>query len=108
MENAMRIVNLTPHPVNLLVDGAMVEVSSTGLARCSVTIEELSQVAGIRIVRTLYGQVQGLPEPEEGTIYIVSALVLAALAGSRDDVFAPADYIRNEAGQVVGAKALTK
>lgn len=104
----MNIINLTPHALNLMVNGEMVEIPSTGLARCATSVNEVAFLDGIRIVQTHYGEVSGLPEPKEGTIYVVSAMVLAALAGSRDDVFGPADYIRNDAGQVVGARALTK
>lgn len=104
----MRIVNLTPHPLNLLVDGEMVEIQSAGLARCTTTVDNVSVLGGVRIVQTHYGEVTGLPAPEADTIYVVSAMVLAALGGSRDDVFGPADYIRDEAGRVVGARALTK
>lgn len=104
----MRIVNLTPHALNLLVEGEMVEIPSAGLARCATTVENVSVLGGVRIVQTHYGEVTGLPAPEADTIYVVSAMVLAALGGSRDDVFGPADYVRDEAGRVVGARALTK
>lgn len=107
-ENGMKIVNLTPHALNLLVEGEMVEIPSTGLARCATTVDDVSVLGGVRIVQTHYGEVTGLPAPEADTIYVVSAMVLAALGGSRDDVFGPADYIRDEANRVVGARALTK
>lgn len=48
----------------------------------------------------------------ERNIYIVSTIVLSALNGRRDDVFAPdtspSSAIRNEKGQIVGVKRLTK
>ena len=59
------------------------------------------------LVSDSFGEVQGLPEPAEGTYYVVSAMVLTALHGSRSDVLGVSEYVRNEAGQVVGAKALT-
>lgn len=104
----MKIINLTPHPLNLLVGAEMVEIPSAGLARCATTVDDVAILGGVRIVQTHFGEVTGLPEPQDGTIYVVSAMVLAALGGSRDDVFGPADYIRDEAGRVVGARALTK
>lgn len=104
----MKIINLTPHPINLQIDGEMVEIPPTGLARCTTTVEDVAVIDGVRIVQTHYSDVAGLPAPEADTIYVVSALVLAALGGSRDDVFGPADYIRDETNRIVGARALTK
>lgn len=43
------------------------------------------------ISTVFYGEIENLPEPEEGTIYIVSAMVLAAAKEKgRTDVVAPA------------------
>ena len=39
----------------------------------------------VPVYRTVFGQVEGLPEPAEGTVYIVSGMVAAACRG-RDDV----------------------
>ena len=104
----MKIVNITPHPINLQIDGEMVEIPPTGLARCTTTVEDVSVIDGVRIVQTHYSDVIGLPPPNADTIYVVSALVLAALGGSREDVFGPTDYIRDESNRIVGARALTK
>jgi hypothetical protein len=63
---------------------------------------------------TLYGAVEQLPAPTPGTIFVVSALVLGALAGQgRDDVFAPGTgpndgAERNAAGHVVGVTRLVQ
>ena len=43
----------------------------------------------IRIYRRIFDQVEGLPEPEKGTMYIVSGMVAAACR-NREDVVAPA------------------
>lgn len=53
------------------------------------------------ISTVFYGEIENLPEPEEGTIYIVSAMVLAAAKEKgRTDVVAPAtghpDSIRED------------
>ena len=120
------IINLTPHPLNLELGGKMVEIPSSGVARCATTVvdvienlnglseedkdyfREICADLGVRLVTTSFGEVVGLPEPQEGKIYVVSAMVLAALKGSRRDVFGPADYIRDESGKIVGARALTR
>lgn len=53
-----------------------------------------------------YGEISGLPEPEDGVAYIVSALLLAATKeAGRKDCVAPAsghpDVLRNEKGHIV-------
>lgn len=104
--NPINIINLTPHIINLEVNGVMTPIAPTGLARCAETTTEVGTVFGVRFVKKSFGTVTGLPEPEKGTIYVVSAVVLNALNGSRDDVFIPADAVRDEAGRIVGCLSL--
>ena len=103
------IINCTPHLVT--VARRTIEPSGT-VPRVSVRQVEDGDIDGIPVVRTVYGAVEGLPSPVEGTTYIVSALVLSALAGSRQDVCAPdtspASALRNEAGQIIGVRRLTR
>ena len=103
------LINLTPHAIT--VAGRTIEPSGT-VPRVSVRQVEDGDIEGIPVVRTVYGAVEGLPLPAEGTTYIVSALVLSALAGARTDVCAPdtspASAIRNDAGQIVGVRRLTR
>jgi hypothetical protein len=98
----MKIVNLTPHTVKLV---GVLEIFSTGVARVSSTQEEVGRIDGVPLVRATFGEVTGLPAPEEGTLLIVSAMVRAALPG-RTDLASPGDLVRDEAGQVIGCKSL--
>lgn len=95
--------NFTPHAIKLN-DGTVFE--SEGLARVSTTFTEI--VDGI--AHQVFGEVTGLPEPEEGTMLIVSALVLGA--STREDLVAPAtghkDTIRNDKGHIVSVPCFTK
>jgi hypothetical protein len=54
----------------------------------------------IEAVEAHYGNVEGLPSPRDGVIYIVSGMV--ASAAPRDDVFSPGELERDEGGRVVG------
>jgi len=112
----MKIVNLTPHTVqlhgfNAAGDKAGVTLPSSGCqARLLVTRTTAGTVetdGGITlaVVRPTMGDITGLPSPTEGVIYIVSALV--AEKAKRADVFAPGELLRDAAGVVVGAKGLT-
>lgn len=109
----MNIVNLTPHPLNLMPegsDGPTVTIPPSGIvARCTVDRVQVNAVAvdGITIPvnRTQFGAVTGLPDPQPYTIYIVSAIVAQAVP-NRPDVFIVDDTVRNGQGQVIGARAL--
>ena len=103
--NNPKLVNMTPHTVKLVNDFGILEMPSAGVARVSSTQEELGRVVGVPLVRATFGEVTGLPAPEEGTMYVVSAMVRAALPG-RTDLASPGDLVRDEAGQVIGCKSL--
>ena len=107
----MKLVNLTPHPIRIIgVDGEITIPPSGQVARVSVKQEETGKIVvdGVEIVirRTKYGEVVGVPEPEEGTYYIASQVVLAAT--DRQDVVAPdtTNAVRDENGQIVGVPGL--
>lgn len=102
------IINCTPHA--LTIEGIGTIQQSGILARCTTIREELPSVNGVRVVSQITGNVTGLPDAIDGTIYIVSGMVLAALNGARLDVFAPdtgPDAIR-ENGQIVAVRGLIK
>ena len=103
------IINCTPHSVT--VAGREIPKSGT-IPRVAVSSVDDGDIDGIPVVRTVYGAVEGLPEYQEGVTLIVSVLVLSALNGIRLDCVAPdtspASAIRNDAGQIVGVRRLTK
>ncbi len=96
-------VNLTPHAI-VLNNGTVYPASGT-IARVSVEFFGPTLGEGYPpMYRQAFGEVVDLPEPKEETLYIVSAMVLTALNGSRIDVVAPAtghkDCVRNN-GHIV-------
>ncbi len=101
----MNIVNLTPHELRLHTESGVEVHRSAGVARVSSTSTGVGSVAGVALVRATVGEVVGLPAPEEGTLFVVSAMVRAALPG-RADLASPGDLVRDEAGAVVGCKSL--
>lgn len=110
--DGVRFINLTPHPMTLVApDGSQVVIPASGMVarvKAASTVVRTVSVDGIEfpINRTVFGSVEGLPEPEEGTIYIVSTLVLSALAGSRSDVVAPDSNsaVRDSDGRIIGVR----
>lgn len=116
MEKKIALVNKTPHPVTLVLeDGAKItlapvlpipRVSSSSVQTAAYTIVDDNGNEHI-VVREApeFGEVIDLPEPKEGTIYVVSMLV-AARAQNRNDLVSPGRQLRNEAGQVIGCAGL--
>lgn len=105
----MKIVNLTPHDINIIGEiGEVVQTfpASGELARCSVSREQVDAINSVPVNRTVFGEVTGLPEQQEGVVYIVSALV--AQATKRDDVLIPDDAVRDEQGRIIGCKAFAR
>ena len=88
----MKLVNLTPHAIVIrLADGTDRTIPPSGqTVRCQVRTEQLEPLDGISVVRSAFGDLEGLPAPEEGTVFITStpAAQKAAVLG-RTDVVSP-------------------
>lgn len=132
----MNYVNCTTHAINLN-NGRVFEPSGI-VARVAETFEDVShctvsaatsagacaeaQTFGYCESECLgwepefdsqYGEITGLPEPVEGTLYIVSGLVLsAAKAQGRTDCRGPAtghpETVRNDKGHIVSVPGLVR
>ena len=88
----MKIINLTAHSINVILGEQNIAYPSEGLARVKTEEKETEKINGIPVVKTVYTDVEGLPEPEENTVYLVSTLVLQALKANgvcRPDCLAP-------------------
>jgi len=101
----MKIVNLTPHAISLQVgDRTTIFHPSGTVARVSqVCVPTRDEIRGALVYSSTFGEVD-MPGKESSTVYIVSGMVLTALAGCRSDVIAPktdSTAIRNDQGQIV-------
>lgn len=107
----LRLVNLTRHVVNLLTTGGdeIVLTPEQIAARCDVdrrpggTVRTTDGAVALTFVGL--GEVRDLPDPQAGTVYVVSGVVADAVP-DRDDVAFPDDVVRDEQGRVIGARAL--
>jgi hypothetical protein len=96
-------VNLTPHAINEVTSGRTFEPSGE-VARVATEMKDAGGVDGIPFFRAVYGEVEGLPAPKyDGTVYIVSGMVLAAIS-DRTDCVAPGELVRDENGKPVGCR----
>jgi hypothetical protein len=90
------IRNLTPHVINLSASAAAFaagefttfEPDPQGPARVSSTTEVVEPVDGFPRVRTVFGEVENLPDAAPGVFLLVSAIVRGQCPG-RDDVISP-------------------
>jgi hypothetical protein len=96
----MKYQNYTPHAVTV---GGVTYPPSGTIARVQAGFSPI--VDGI--CHQTFGDVEGLPDPQDGVCFIVSGLVFAAT--DRLDVFAPAtghpDVVRNDQGHIVSVPA---
>jgi hypothetical protein len=108
----MKIMNLTPHSITITNEsgiplftvepsGVIARVSARTIVMGSVDVGEIQ----IPITGTTYGEIEGLPDPKNGIIYVVSSLV-AQRCSNRQDIFIPNESVRDENGRIVGCRSL--
>lgn len=118
---AANFINLTSHEINLDLNGARFGIApfrdENGIPQTARVKVENSPVyplwvdnwsMGIPVTTPIYGEVEGLPDPQPDTVYIVS-LMVAQRVPWRNDVFAPDSgptAIRNAAGQIEAVRGL--
>lgn len=106
----MKILNLTPHTVNLILSNSQ-ELrfeKEPLMARVSTTeevVDVLSAAPSIQIplIKVVFGEVENLPEKEIGTYLIVSRMVKSA-ANGRADLLIPSGLVRDSNGTIIGCK----
>jgi len=112
----VNFVNLTPHEVVVYAaDGSVLKIPPSGrVARVTARETQVGTINNIPLIKVEYGDVEGLPEPKENTIYIVSLLVIQALTArgvQRSDVVAPNTgpgphgAVRDSEGRIIGVRS---
>ena len=106
----MPIINLTKHEVNIVrPEGTYTLEGVDKPARVKSQTEILGWMHengfAFPVQRTNYGEVEGLPDPVAGTIYLVSSMVASALP-ERTDLVVPADRIKDSSGNITGCRSL--
>lgn len=109
----MKIANLCPHALDLISEDGRTHTIPRGSNQARIeearrAIGSLTTGEGVRyaVSAPSFGAPIGIPEPEEGTVYVVSAMVAAQTR--RADVFSPGPLIRDVQGKVIGARGLTQ
>lgn len=113
-DSGVKIVNLTPHAITVLKNGEEIAVykASGYIARCESDTVVVGEIAGIPLTETTFGELylidrdkvkHELPEQQDGTFYIVSALV--ARAAGREDFVIVNDTVRDNDGRIIGCQS---
>lgn len=100
----MKFINLTTHDLTIVLENGddLILPASGEVARVTFSTQQVDEIDGIPIYKTIYEpEITGLPEPQDGTIFVVSSL--AAQTVKRPDVLAPTKLIRDDDGQVIAA-----
>ena len=108
-QEAINIVNLTPHPVTIeKKDGTQMVIKPSGIIpRAKQTEKAMGEIDGVPVIKMSFGEVENMPAPKANTIFVVSAITAQALKG-RYDVFVPARPIRDKQGRIIGCEALAR
>ena len=121
----MKFVNLCPHKLVIAAEDATAADINQGkeiiltlepsgvVARVDADTQVTSYLAqdtgtygAVPVFKAQMGSVQHLPDPKDGTIYVVSFLV--AQAAAREDVLSPGELIRGEDGMPIACRGLAQ
>lgn len=102
------LVNLTPHEIKIIKENEAWSIPPSGMvARCRQEEKVIEQLEGkIPVTQLELGEVQDLPEPKQGVVYIVSHIVLQKCP-ERRDLVKPGRVVRDEEGRIIGCCCLS-
>ena len=106
----MKIINATPHTLNIInKNGETVSIVSSGIVPRVEEREISCEILGdFKLITLSVGEVYGLPPVEAGKFYVVSRPVASALVGERNDILVPGSFIRDKDGNIIGCNGLAQ
>ena len=106
----MKLINLTPHDITVeKKDGARVTYPASGqVARVEVEDIIIGSIDGIPVSKGKVKEVTGIPERQDGVMYIVSLYVLQN--SDREDLISPDtnSAIRDDKGKIIAVRGWRK
>ena len=107
----MKLKNLTPHNVVIVINDTKIVIPSDGIARVTETKTATPSIdvdgVVIETFVSAFGEVENLPPQEDGVMVIVSAMVASA-AKDRNDLLVPGELVRDNDGNIIGCKSLRR
>ena len=91
--NGITLINLTPHPINIILgNGEQIVIPApvdkgSKVPRLEEEVVEDFTIGEIPVVRKVYKKAVNLPDPTPNTFFIVSGLVASAVR--REDLLVP-------------------
>ena len=103
-----KFVNLIGHDITISGHATLPKCNNP----CRVETQQMiiGKLGGVPIAKTEFMKIVNLPEPEDGTYYIVSRIVMDFVPFDREDVFSVdtgPTAIRDQSGQVVAVTQLS-
>ena len=103
-----KFVNLIGHDITISGYATLPKCNNP----CRVETQHMiiGKLGGVPIAKTEFMKIVNLPDPEDGTYYIVSRIVMDYVPFKREDVFCVdtgSTAIRDENGQVVAVTQLS-
>ena len=103
-----KFVNLIGHDITISGHATLPKCNNP----CRVETQQMiiGKLGGVPIAKTEFMKIVNLPEPEDGTYYIVSRIAMDYVPFKREDVFCVdtgSTAIRDENGQVVAVTQLS-
>ena len=104
----VKFVNATPHVLNIVcADGSIREIAPSGIVPRLAQTRLVSHILdGIEIFRVQMGALEGMPDEDGETVFVVSRMVLDSIP-ERGDMLSPGELVRDSAGKVIGCKGLS-
>ena len=109
----MKIINATPHAINIIGDNGniLLTVEPSGiLVRVSQKTTDAGCITAdgvlIPVTSNIFGDVVGLPDQQDDTIIIVSAMVANACK-DRADLALVNQAVRDDKGRIIGCRSLS-
>jgi hypothetical protein len=115
----MHIVNLTPHDIKIISNGVfnadlrkfttddpeiVISIPSSGVVSATLTTVEIEPINGVPVFDKKITGVDPLPEGDDDTIYVVSALYASAyrkIHGNADKLYTIADPVYSTDGRTI-------
>jgi hypothetical protein len=100
--DGVTLFNLCNHGLLVLIGNEIVDFPQSGtVSRAQKTNVDEEKIGGLKIVRSVFSDIHGLPDKKDGVYYVVSAAVLHTLNDSRRDVIGIGDTLDIDGKRVV-------
>lgn len=109
LETNIVLVNTTPHPINVMLQGEIIEIPAAKQPlRLKEETEFIEFAGNIPLFRKKFVLEATLPPEDENgeVLFIVPAIVAQMFGRRRRDLVVPHNFIRDDKGNIIGCQGL--